>query len=563
MELLANLRLRTKLLLLLGLSLLSLVVSTGIGTSVMYRRMVDDRVDKLRAVVETTRRLALELEDEVATHQLTREQALERLRSDMHAIRFDNDMGYVMLMGNDGTVVIHGTDRGREGKMSIAADAAGRSLPDLVRAALRDADAGVVAYEFPKPGQAQPLPKLSYVARIAPLQGVILAGAYTDDLNAEFRATLLRVGWLGGVVFGALALAAFLINRDITASLGTLKTAMERLAKADLAVVVPGIGRRDEIGDMARAVQVFKDNGMEVQRLQAEARAQHEAATRNQHAARVQLADTFQTNVGGIVETVAAAAADMQAAARSMSTTAERTNEQAEAVASASSQATGNVQTVASAADELSASVAEIARQVATSAGIANGAVAQAGQTNEIVRGLADAAQSIGEVVGLIQSIAAQTNLLALNATIEAARAGDAGRGFAVVASEVKNLAAQTTRATEDIRGQIEGVQRATGEAVRAIGDIGTTIDQISEISGNIAAAVEQQGAATREIAGNVMQAAQGTSEVSRNIVGVTRASGEVGSAAVLVLESAEALSRQADTLRHEVGQFLRDVRSA
>ena len=401
------------------------------------------------------------------------------------------------------------------------------------------------------------------MARIAPLQAAILAGAYTDDLNAEFRAKLRQLGWLDAAIFLVIGLAAFLVNRDITASLGALKTAMQRLADGDLAVAVPGAGRRDEVGDMAQTVQVFKDNALEVQRLQAETRAQHAAATQSQHTARVQLADIFQANVGGIVETVAAAAADMQAAARSMSTTAERTSEQAGVVATASSQATGNVQTVASAAEELSSSVAEIARQVATSACIANGAVEQAGRTNEIVRGLAAAAQSIGEVVGLIQSIAAQTNLLALNATIEAARAGDAGRGFAVVASEVKNLAAQTTRATEDIRGQIEGVQHATAEAVRAIGDIGKTIDQISEIAGSIAAAVEQQGAATREIAGNVMQAAQGTTEVSRNIEGVTRASGDVGTAAVHVRELAEQLSRQAETLRHEVGQFLINVRSA
>jgi methyl-accepting chemotaxis protein len=514
-------------------------------------------------VVESARQLAISLEKQVAANQITAEQALQHLRTDIHAIRFDDGAGYVTLTGDDGRVVIHGIDPTREGSISAAADAAGHSLTELIQDALRDKNEAIIAYQFPKPGQTQPQPKVSYVARFAPLHASFLAGAYTDDLVAEFHANLLQLGTLGAGILCVLALAAWLVNRDITVSLTSLKAAMEHLAQGDLSVAVPGLGRGDEVGDMAKTVQVFKDNAMQMQQLQTAAKQQQDAAESSQRDARLRLADAFQANVGGIVETVAAAATEMQAAAKSMSVTVERTNEQAAVVATASNQATGNVQTVASAAEELSASVAEIARQVATSAGIAHGAVEQASRTNEIVRGLANAAQSIGEVVGLIQSIAAQTNLLALNATIEAARAGDAGRGFAVVASEVKNLAAQTTRATEDIRGQIEGVQRATGEAVQAIGDIGKTIDQISEIAGGIAAAVEQQGAATREIAGNVMQAAQGTTDVSRNIEGVTRASAEVGTAAGHVLGSAEELSLQAETLRHEVGQFLVNVRTA
>jgi methyl-accepting chemotaxis protein len=563
MNILANRKLRTKLSLLLGLSVLSVVTLTGIDASVMYHRMMNDRIDKLRAVVESTRQLAQGLDNRVAAHQMTAEQAFDHLRIDVHALRFDNGTGYIAITGDDGNVVIHGVNPALEGKPSGAVDASGRPLAELMKEALRNSDTAVISYEFPKPGQTTPQPKLAYIARFAPLKATLLAGAYVDDLNAEFRGKLTQIGGVGATILAIMALVVWLVNRDISRSLGGLKAAMERLAKGDLTTSIPGADRRDEVGDMARTVQVFKDNAVEVQRLQASAAAQQEQAERSQREARVTLADSFQANVGTIVETVAAAASAMQGAAKSMTSTAEHTNVQATAVATASSQATANVQTVASAAEELSASVAEIARQVATSAGIANGAVEQASRTNEIVRGLANAAQSIGEVVGLIQSIAAQTNLLALNATIEAARAGDAGKGFAVVASEVKNLAAQTTRATEDIRGQIEGVQRATDEAVHAIGDIGKTIDQISEIAGRIAAAVEEQGAATREIAGNVMQAAQGTTDVSQNIEGVTRASGEVGSAAGHVLQSAEDLSRQAETLRQEVGVFLTNIRAA
>ena len=276
----------------------------------------------------------------------------------------------------------------------------------------------------------------------------------------------------------------------------------------------------------------------------------------------VQLADNFEANVKGVVEMVSSGSTEMQGAAQSMSSTAEETSRQATAVAAAAEQASANVQTVASAAEELSQSVEEVGRQVEQSNKVAENAVQEAKRTNEKVQGLAEAAQKIGDVVNLINDIASQTNLLALNATIEAARAGEAGKGFAVVASEVKSLAGQTAKATEEIAAQVGAIQSATTEAVSAIQGIGNTIGEISKIATVIASAVEEQSAATKEIATNVNQAAVGTQEVSNNISGVTQAAGETGEAANQVLASAGELSQQAEILRKQVDDFLVEVRA-
>jgi methyl-accepting chemotaxis protein len=362
------------------------------------------------------------------------------------------------------------------------------------------------------------------------------------------------------IAFGAItAVVILLVVRPLTAMTGTMQT----LADGNLDIDVVGAERKDEVGALARSLQVFKDNAVETRRLTAEQEALKAKAATDQKAALNRMADSFESSVGGIVSTVASAANEMQTAAKSLSNTADSANQQAAAVSAATTETTANVQTVATAAEELSASTSEIARQVSHSNSIATKAVDEARLTNETVEGLAAAAQKIGEVVVLIQNIASQTNLLALNATIEAARAGDAGKGFAVVASEVKALAGQTAKATEEIGAQITAIQSATGNAVGAIQRIGGTIGQLSEISSAIAAAVEEQSAATREIASNVQQAARGTEDVAANIVGVTHSSGEVGAAAGQMLGSASELSQQSERLKVEVEQFLRGVRVA
>ena len=405
----------------------------------------------------------------------------------------------------------------------------------------------------------------------------------------ELRNNVLMVSVFAFIVIAA---AGGFFARSLARPMTQLSGAMQLLADGKKETEIPGTGRGDEIGDMARTAGVFKNSMIEAERLQAEQReaekqaaenearraeekraeearaaeaqrAAEEQAASDRKQAMMDMADGFEKSVMSVVESLSSATTEMQSSAETMSATADQTNQQATAVAAASEEATTSVQTVASAAEELSASVDEISRQVAQSNEIAQNAVDQAKQTNEKVEGLAEAAQKIGEVVNLINDIASQTNLLALNATIEAARAGDAGKGFAVVASEVKSLATQTAKATEEIASQISAIQSATSESVEAIQGIGTTIGQLGDIAASVATAVTQQGSATREIAGSVQQAATGTQEVSSNITQVTQAAGETQSSSVQMLNAAQELAQQGDVLRGEVNKFLETVRAA
>ncbi len=368
------------------------------------------------------------------------------------------------------------------------------------------------------------------------------------------------------VVLGAAAALCvamgWLIVSGVSTPIRAMTGAMGRLAQHDLTTEISGAERKDEVGQMAKAVQVFKDSMIETDRLKAEQEeAQRAAAKRS--ALVDQLTRDFDTKVQGVVQGVASQATQMEASAQSMSATAEEATKQASAVAAASEQGAANVQTVASAAEELSSSIAEIGRQVSHSSQIAATAVTEAAKANEMVQGLLNASQKIGEIVALINAIADQTNLLALNATIEAARAGEAGKGFAVVAAEVKNLATQTSKATEEIGTQITSVQGATQNAVNAIASIGKTIGEIDQIATTIAAAVEEQGAATQEIARNVEEAAKGTQEVSANIGGVTEAANSTGAGANQVLTAARTLSKQSGDMRELVQTFLTQVKAA
>jgi methyl-accepting chemotaxis protein len=357
---------------------------------------------------------------------------------------------------------------------------------------------------------------------------------------------------------------AFLIARGIIRPLSGLTAGMKELAGGNFGVILPGLDRKDEVGDMAQAVETFKVKAEEKAREEAETKIkQDEVLARQRKIEMARMADDFESVVGQIVDTVSSASTELEASANTLTSTAERSQELATAVAVASEEASANVQSVASATEELSSSVNEISRQVQESARMAGDAVGQARSTTERVSELSKAATRIGDVVELINTIAGQTNLLALNATIEAARAGEAGRGFAVVASEVKALAEQTAKATGEIGQQISGIQAATQESVGAIRDISVTIERLSEISSTIAAAVEEQGAATQEISRNVQQAAMGTQQVSSNVTDVQRGATETGSASSQVLSAAQTLSSDSNRLKLEVGKFLESVRAA
>jgi methyl-accepting chemotaxis protein len=393
---------------------------------------------------------------------------------------------------------------------------------------------------------------------------VSLAAARAKDARDSAYSTMwMTILLLSVATAGAVVLFLVAIQRGISRPLTSVVAVLSDLAHGNTAVAVSGLGRRDEIGELAKAVQVFKDKMIESEHLQREQEASKHRAEADKKALLGRIADEFESVVGNIVGAVSSASGELTAAATMLTTAAESTQMLSTTVAAASEQASANVQSVASATEEMTASIGEIGRQVQESSAIAGEAVEQARKTDERITKLAQAASRIGDVTKLITSIAEQTNLLALNATIEAARAGEAGRGFAVVAQEVKALAGQTAKATSEISGQIAEMQAATQDSVAAIKEIGGTIGRVSEISTMIAAAVDEQGAATQEISRNVLQAATGTLKVAGNMAEVNEGAAKTGAASGEVLSAAHSLSDQSDRLKTEVQKFVATVRAA
>ncbi|TXN44421.1 HAMP domain-containing protein [Methylobacterium sp. WL7] len=482
-----------------------------------------------------------------------------------------------------GDIVAAAEERGRlaaawAGVVAAAAD----ETSDLVRAAFRKARADnfegeaearrKAATEALTQGRPTGLSidelRIRHTAEVNTISDLASAAldALVDRAQAltdEARASLLRIALFLLAALLLTGVGTLVVVRRVLLPIRRMTDAMRALAAGDASVMVPAPRHQDEIGAMAAAVQVFKDNLLRTRQLEAEADETRRAAEDQRRAVMHRMAETFEAAVSGIVTQVSSAATELQATASQMTASAQETASQSGAVAAAAGQSASNVSTVASAAEQLGSSVAEIGRQVEGSTILAQRAVGESDQTATLVSELSAAAARVGDVVQLIASIAAQTNLLALNATIEAARAGETGRGFAVVAAEVKELASQTAKATEEIASQIGRIQGVTGEAVDAIGTIASRIREINAVATTIAAAVEQQGAATREIVRNVTQATAGTQEVTGNIAGVAQAAEQTGAAAEQVLASATGLSRQSEQLAAEVDRFLADVRAA
>jgi methyl-accepting chemotaxis protein len=551
-----------KLLALPAVMFLGFVLLAGLASSKIYESITTERIDKIRSLSEAA---ASRIKIAYARHQrgeLTEEAAKTLVKDELRTLRYGSD-DYFYIFDYDGVQVMHGTRPEREGKNYYTTiDQNGTQWVKSLIDHARDST-GVASLMFPRVGSEVPVPKLSYTIAFEPWHWVVGTGVYVDDINVRFAAIAREFFSIAMAIGLIMAAFGYMLSRQITRPLARMTAALKGLAAGDRSLQVPETERRDEIGEMAKAAQVFKNNIIETERLRTEQEAQKQRTDHERHQVMLDLAAKFEANVGGIVKDVTLAATELQLTARAMTTTAGEALEQSATVADASGQATDNVQAVTAATEELSSSIREIGQQITRSSDMIGEAVKRADGSNEQVQGLTAAAEKIGDVVKIISGIAAQTNLLALNATIEAARAGDAGKGFAVVASEVKALADQTAKATKEIGSQIKTIQEATETSARSIQGIAETIGHVNEAATAIASAVEEQGAATQEIARNVTQAAQGTSEVANNISGVHRAAQQTGAAAAQVLARADELSRNGELLKQQVDSFLNEVRAA
>jgi methyl-accepting chemotaxis protein len=547
--------------LIVAISLLSLLILGGFAVQESYNLMWNARVDKLRAITEEAVSMANDLQRRVQAGSLTHDQAMRQFGDAIRPIRYDHGDGYLFVYGMDGTLLVLGPSPQLEGQNRLGLkDADGKLYVQAQLAAARQGG-GTMEYMYPKPGSPTAQPKLGYALPIPAWNVAVITGLYIDDLRAAALTAMLRFGLLVGVLLLVSMGVAWVVARGITRPLAGLKRSMAALAGGDFAAGVAGVDRRDEIGEMAAEVLVFRDGLIRADALVAE-QAAARGNEQRRHAAMERHTQDFGTSISGVMTSLAGSAEAMRLASEAMAGAANVVDVEARETARGTGKSSQDLTAVGAAVEQLTASVTEISRQVATSTEVAGQAVQRAATSHATMQGLSAATARIGDVVHLISEIAGQTNLLALNATIEAARAGEAGKGFAVVAGEVKALAAQTAKATAEIGGQIGTVRDATAEAVAAMDEISLIIRRIDEVSVAIAAAVAQQSGTTREIASSVQVLAGATAQTARAMEHVVAVAGDAGNSSREVLSGATTIGREAETLRVEVDQFLAVIRS-
>ena len=546
-----------------GAICMALVASTVLW--IARNQLISERTEKAHAIADAVWEIADGFQRAAAAGQITEEEAKKRFFAVAGTVWYEGHTNYVFIYDYDTGISVVNTGvptlLGKD--MRTFKDANGLPFASMLIDLARQGQ-GSVRYTFLRSStDPTPLDKVAFTRGFAPWHLMIGTAEYMSAVDDSFWSMVRTASVVIAVMMLLSIVVAWAITRSVVKPLSGLKQRMASLSAGELDAPVANVDRADEVGQMARTVQVFRDAMIETNRMREDqvAGAQRQAAQRKIDMNR--LADQFESEVGQIVTLVSAAASQLEASSSTLSKTAGTVEQVSQRASSASGEASRNVHSVAAASEELSTSIGEISRQVEASARIAGEAVEQAQKTDTRISQLSQAAARIGDVVDLIQTIAGQTNLLALNATIEAARAGDAGRGFAVVATEVKSLAEQTAKATGEIGQQIADIQSATKESVTAIKEIGAIIARISEISATIASAVEQQGAATQEISKNVQRAAEGTSKVEASISDVQRGASEAGGASSEVLSAAQSLSGESNRLKHEVAKFMSSIRAA
>ena len=549
-----------RLMLFTPLLLLALAIVVWYGLSELKSSLIEDRRESLRHLVVLADKVAESWYQKEQAGKLTREEAQQAAKEQIKQLRFTKD-DYFFIQRYDGVTIAH-VNAAFEGKNRLDfTDADG--VP-TVRRQIEAAQhgGGFFTYRYPHPGSKRPAPKLAYSAGFDPWQWAIGTAVYVDDIDEIYTSLALKYLALGGGVLTLAVGFAYLIARSISRPLAVIGQRVGALADGDLNVEVPLREDRHEIGRLARALEVFKQNRRRADELAAAQQAE-DAAKRRRQETLERLFGEFHQRMARVVGAVARAAEHVQSHAQRLAEMAQQSRTGLETVVNAAAETTGNVQAVAGAAEELSAAIGEVNHRVVKSTEVARRAVTEMELSNTTIRGLVEAAQRIGRIVEVIQDIASQTNLLALNATIEAARAGEAGKGFAVVAGEVKALASQTTKATEEIQAQVAAIQSETGRAVDALGNIGKTVDEMSEISTAIASAMEEQGATTHDIARNINEAADRTRDVSTNVRGVGAAAETTSGAAGELQLASDDLRGQSTALEKEMESFLAEMRAA